>query len=118
MAISDQIHWLPRAKRQTKGYSIFVGGKATNRATLSRPLADALQGMSIQWATGDNGKIVFRIAVPGREGTDIASYRISGPQVFDGPLRRLGVPENHRLHFDFDTQSALFIETKRQSCKV
>ncbi len=117
MAISDPIKWLPPASRKSKGYSIFVGSKSTNRATLSSPLAEALEGASIQWATGDNGKIVFRIALKNQDDPAVGVYRISKGQVFDGPLRRLGVPENYRLHFEFDTTTAMFVETKREPRK-
>lgn len=123
MAISDQIQWLPRAKRKSTGYSILVGKGSSNRATLSKPLADALQGVHIQWGPLDNGvangKIVFRIARGQRpEELDDGAYHISGRQVFDGPLRRLGVPENYRVHFEFDMERAIFIETKREPLKA
>lgn len=101
------IRWAHAAgHRRAAGWSMFLPPSGIH-ATFNKNLSE-LNGRRIMWGVDETGLLVFRYVLGEERG-----WLVNRNQALASPIRKLGIPSGTRVHFDFDPEQAIFIESRR-----
>lgn len=103
------IRWARSAGlRMSAGFSMFLPSESGIHATFNKNLSE-LNGRRIMWGIDESDLLVFRYEADGERG-----WLVNRNQVLASPIRKLGIPPATRIHFTFDPEQAIFIESRRE----
>lgn len=124
--MSVDIEWVPKipfpGAAPLPGLWLYLGKKG-GRLSISRALGETLDGKYIRWGLArETQKLVFEVLETNEMGgenghrmrTDVPGWIVRKSGTSDAPLRRLEVPEQTRIFFQFQPEHGMFFEINRR----